>query len=300
MDHVDWLIEQARRYPLLTQEQEIQLGRQVQAWIAIRDEPDPTPTQKAIIRRGRRAHDKFMLSNIRLVVKIANFYDRFNCGLAKADLVSEGLIGLQKSICKYDPSLGYKFSTYSTWWIRQAISRGIDSYGSLIYLSANGQQIARRAVRWINDQELQTGRKPTLEHIAEHFKTPVESMRLYLHHRLSVMSLDAPINDGGKRSITLLDAIEDPNGTIDIAEFSELHGELEHALNGLTEPQRDVVVRRYLQPEPDSYSVIAKDYGVSRERMRQHHDRALRIMRCRLARLRHEQNVADALAMRCA
>jgi len=110
----------AGRYPLLTRREEILLGRRIQAWLT---HPEPVPA--SIVRSGRRARDRFVLSNLRLVASIARYYTRRldNTGLTYSDLLQEGVIGLQRAAELYSPSCGYKMSTYSSWWIRQSITR---------------------------------------------------------------------------------------------------------------------------------------------------------------------------------
>jgi len=121
-------IDIAARYPLLTQQQEIELGRRIQLWLR---HPNPPI---GLIRSGRRARDQFINCNLRLVVAIAKKYLRCISGttLTFADLLQEGTIGLQRAAEKYDPESGYKMSTYAYWWIRQSITRSIDMKTSMI------------------------------------------------------------------------------------------------------------------------------------------------------------------------
>ena len=112
--------------PLLTHEEELLLGRSVQQWLALEIEGSPTPEQKRIIRRGQKAKERMFNANLRLVVSIAKRYTRAVTKLELADLIQEGCIGLNRAIEKFDPARGYKFSTYSYWWIRQGITRAIN------------------------------------------------------------------------------------------------------------------------------------------------------------------------------
>jgi RNA polymerase sigma factor (sigma-70 family) len=123
-------IKTASRYPLLTQTQEIELGRRIQTWLQ-----HPSPS-KAIIRSGRRARDQFICSNLRLVVAIAKRYTSRlgDTGLTFQDLLQEGTLGLQRAAEKYDPECGYKMSTYAYWWIRQAITRSLDMKSLMIHV----------------------------------------------------------------------------------------------------------------------------------------------------------------------
>jgi len=138
---VTQFLEISGRYSLLTKNQEIQLGRRIQAWLT---HPDPVP--RGVERSGRRARDQFVLSNLRLVTKIAKGYSRRlpNTGLTFEDLLQEGVLGLQRAAEKYDPQCGYAYSTYATWWVRQAVSRAIEMKGGVIHISAGANRKLRK------------------------------------------------------------------------------------------------------------------------------------------------------------
>jgi len=127
------------RYELLTKREEIQLGRRIQKWLTW-DKSEKCP--KSVERSGRRARDRFVLCNLRLVTRIAKGYTRriSGTGLTFEDILQEGVLGLQRAAEKYDPESGYAMSTYATWWIRQAISRAIDMKGGVIHLSSNAKR----------------------------------------------------------------------------------------------------------------------------------------------------------------
>lgn len=130
------IIDIAIRYPLLTQQQEIELGRRIQAWLRT---PSPTPGQ---IRSGKRARDQFVCCNLRLVITIAKRYARFiaGTGVTLPDIIQEGVIGLQRAAEKYDPECGYKMSTYAYWWIRQAITRSIEMRVGMIHIPSGAKK----------------------------------------------------------------------------------------------------------------------------------------------------------------
>lgn len=136
MSDIKEFIDMAAKYPLLTQQQEIELGRRIQRWLKAKD---PSP---AVRRSGLRARDQFVCCNLRLVIAIAKKYKQRirNTNLAFADLLQEGVIGLQRAAEKYDPECGYKMSTYAYWWIRQAITRAIDMKSSLIHVPSGAKQ----------------------------------------------------------------------------------------------------------------------------------------------------------------
>lgn len=136
MSDIKDFIDMAARYPLLTQEQEIELGRRIQLWLK---HPDPP---RGVIRSGQRAREQFVCCNLRLVVAVAKKYQRRIAGtcLTFADLLQEGTIGLQRAAEKYDPECGYKMSTYAYWWIRQAITRTIDMKSGVIHISSGAKR----------------------------------------------------------------------------------------------------------------------------------------------------------------
>lgn len=282
MESVDWLINNSRRYPLLTPSQEINLGRQIKEWQELKDKPNKTALEKKVCHQGYKAYQRFFQSNIRLVVKCAGWYNRSSGSLTYDDLVGEGMLGLHHAINKFEPSKGYKFSTYAVWWIRQAISRAIDTKASMIYLSGSAQQLARRAYRYICDEEARTGKRPSLDAVAQHFNTPVQNLRLYLAHAQTLVSLDAPSKTDGTNPSNLIDLIEDPSSTLKIRDITGVEKILPRLLRGLGKIERDIILRRYFLDDRDTYDVIAKDHGVSRERIRQVHDRAIRQMRSKL------------------
>lgn len=136
MSEVKQFVEMAARYPLLNQEQEIELGRRIQRWV---QHPDPSP---GLIRSGKRARDQFVCCNLRLVIAVAKKYRHRVAGtcITFADLLQEGSIGLQRAAEKYDPECGYKMSTYAYWWIRQAITRSIEMKSGVIRISSNAKR----------------------------------------------------------------------------------------------------------------------------------------------------------------
>jgi RNA polymerase primary sigma factor len=156
MSDIKDFIDMASRYPLLTQEQEIELGRRIQKWLTAEDPPP------GVVRSGRRARDQFVCCNLRLIVAVAKKYQRRIGGtsLSFGDLLQEGTIGLQRAAEKYDPECGYKMSTYAYWWIRQAITRAIDMKSSTIHISSG----AKRKLQKFRDAAVLGG---TLEEILE-------------------------------------------------------------------------------------------------------------------------------------
>ena len=131
-------LEISGRYELLSKREEIELGRRIQKWMQWKDGPCP----RSVVRSGRRARDRFVLCNMRLVTRIARSYTRRiqGTGMTFEDILHEGVLGLQRAAEKYDPESGYAMSTYATWWIRQAMSRALDMKGGIIHLSSNAKR----------------------------------------------------------------------------------------------------------------------------------------------------------------
>jgi RNA polymerase primary sigma factor len=288
-EQLDWLIRQSRAYPLLTPQQEITLSRAVQAWLPIKDITTPTPKERAIQRRGKRAWDTFVMSNVRLVVLIAKkFTKRAEPHLTIEDLVQEGICGLQGAIAKFDPTRGYKFSTYAYWWIRQGINRAIENQARMIRIPCGNLTLLRKASVYCDEQIALTGRKPQLAEIAAHCGCTIETLKATLAHALPAISLDQNLrsdsgNRGGEAS-TYLDQIADEATD---SSFMDEHGDLLEAgialLHQLDPVDRMIIRERYMRDKPTTLREIGQSLGVSRERIRQREQMALQRMRLQLS-----------------
>lgn len=158
------------RIPLLTGEEEVILANQIQAMLPLLDKKDLVLEEKKIVQNGQRAKRKMVQANLRLVVSIAKKYQ--NRGLTLLDLIQEGSIGLMRGAEKFDPSKGYKFSTYSYWWIRQAMTRAIANQARIIRLPLHITQDINKVKKVARQLSLSLGRKPTDKEIAhERYKT---------------------------------------------------------------------------------------------------------------------------------
>lgn len=302
MAELDWLMHQAKRYPLLTAEQEIELSRQVQTWLQLKDQPSLTPQQRAAVRRGKRAYDRFFMSNIGMVVKLANRYNRSHIAgsLTLEDLVQEGIFGLQRAIVMFDATRGYKFSTYAFNWIRQCINRGVERRAKMIYLPCTLHDLISKARRYMREQEQQQGRTPTVEEVAKALHVSEAKMRQALFWNQPVYSLDeaSPIGTGERSSSPLLEllASKGPSPST-VAELNNVVEALPKLLETLGDQKREVIRRRYLVSEPETFGAIAEDLGISREAVRQHHDRAIRMLRLQFSNF---ATPADIQALQCA
>ena len=295
---LDWLMHQSHNYPLLTAEQEIIYSRHIQEWLLLRDKDNPTPQERAVIRRGKRAYDRFFLSNIRMVVSITGRYSRFAGSMGLEDMMQEGLLGLERAIVKFDSTRGYKFSTYAFNWIRQSINRSLSSKSRTIRLPDNAILVLKRAFDYMKEYEREHGRRPTVDQMAEHCSVAPHTLRGYLPHGAPVISLDDRArNSGSSESSTLLELIADEVCVNEVDEYSFLVPVLSKLLADLPDLDRQIVERLYMGPEGQSRSLqsIATELGVSRQAIGRRHHNALRRLRMQLNRV----ELAHIPALQC-
>ncbi|MEM9772439.1 MAG: sigma-70 family RNA polymerase sigma factor, partial [Cyanobacteria bacterium P01_D01_bin.73] len=212
-DAVQVYLNEIGQIPLLTALQERELGRKIQAWLALPDPKSPrSPVECQIIREGQRAKSKLISSNLRLVVSIAKRYT--SRGLDLLDLIQEGNLGLDRAADKFNPALGYKFSTYATWWIRQGVVRGLANQGRTIRLPVQMVERVRKLRQASSRLTARFGRTPTVEELAEELEITADGVWALMRHTRTPRSLDAYVvsrsprySDGEDR---LIDIIADP------------------------------------------------------------------------------------------
>tara|TARA_B100000497_G_scaffold125437_1_gene161919 strand:+ start:333 stop:1187 length:855 start_codon:yes stop_codon:yes gene_type:complete len=269
----DYLAE-IGRYPLLTKTQEIMLARQVAAWVSAKN---PTPKEE---RLGKRAYTKLINCNLRLVVSIAK---KFRSRVGKAellDLIQEGNIGLSHGIKKFDPERGYALSTYVYWWVRQGITRYLSCNDRIIRLPSHAGETLAKLRKWTPGFFLIHGRAPTLQESADFCEITEEKMRLYLDNAYDAGSLDKPIsNTDGETSLLSLvsvdeDLMEKVENTIRLQSIDSL-------LERLKPDEKELVMRHYgmYGQTPMTLQALAKEVGLSRERVRQKVSKSLRRLR---------------------
>ena len=259
-DPVRMYLKEIGTVPLLTSEQEVELARRVEAG----DEE----AKKALTE-----------ANLRLVVSIAKKY--VGRGMPFLDLIQEGNMGLMKAVDKFDYTKGYKFSTYATWWIRQAITRGIADTGRTIRVPVHMVETINKTLRMTRQLLQELGREPTPEEVAERLSVPVSRVREVLKISRDPVSLDTPI--GEEDDSHLGDFIEDDTALspADSATFSMLREELANALESLTERERQVVKLRFGLEDGRARTLeeVGREFNVTRERIRQIEAKALRKLR---------------------
>jgi RNA polymerase sigma factor (sigma-70 family) len=286
-DTVSWMLNRAGRIPLLTAEEEIFLGRSVQALMRLLEEKPEGPytlEEKRIIRKGQRAKERMVNANIRLVVHVAKKYIHRISTLTLADLIQEGSIGLIRGVEKFDPERGYKGSTYFYWWVRQGISRAITRDDRVIRLPISAVEALNKLRGFVPAFVQEHGRQPSYAECAEHCEIAEHTMRDYIKHSHPATSLDqrANSNDDSSMLIDLIAAeAEDP-----LADgFWEVRHHLKPVMASLPPEQEEVVQLRFFS-QPDtvmSYKLMAEQLGVSRQALQQREKKALRVMRLRMA-----------------
>ena len=262
-DPVRMYLKEIGKVPLLTADEEVALAKQMQA-----GGPE-----------GERAKEKLCEANLRLVVSIAKRY--VGRGMLFLDLIQEGNLGLIKAVEKFDYTKGYKFSTYATWWIRQAITRAIADQARTIRIPVHMVETINKFIRVSRQLLQELGREPTPDEIAEKMELPVERVREIIKISQEPVSLETPI--GEEEDSHLGDFIQDDNVPVpaDAATFTLLKEQLNEVLDTLTERERKVLLLRFGLEDGRSRTLeeVGKEFNVTRERIRQIEAKALRKLR---------------------
>ena len=271
------------RYPLLTAEQEIQLSRQVRRMMELQAmEGERSKPEQREIKRGMRARDTIMNCNLRLVVHIAKRYgNRLKCnGLEMMDIIQEGSIGLQRAAELFDGTKGYKFSTYAYWWIRQAITRAIDTKERLIRVPQHLLDKIYRVTR-IQRQHLQEHGEPiSAVMLADQMEMTVDELEMIMQRNTPHSSLDQLTIKNGSKLSPLVDLIasDDPDPDDSLAPFYA--EQLQLAFSYLSDTDQYVVSAYHgLGGCQQNQREIAESLGISRSAVGQRRERSLRRLR---------------------
>jgi RNA polymerase primary sigma factor len=276
------------RIPLLTAVEEVELARRVEAGLFAEERlgktPDIDDSQLAVdldklVVMGRMAKRRLIEANLRLVVSVAKRY--VGRGLTMLDLVQEGNLGLIRAVEKFDYARGYKFSTYATWWIRQAMSRALADQARTIRVPVHVVELINRVVRVQRRMLQERGYEPTPEEVAVQLDLPSERVSEVLRLAQEPVSLHAPV--GEEDDVALGDLIEDGDAAspVESAAFLLLREHLEAVLSTLGERERKVVQLRYglVDGRPRTLEEIGRIFGVTRERIRQIESKTLNKLR---------------------
>ena len=298
-DPVRMYLKEIGKVPLLSADEEIELAQKMEAGsVAVEkipllkerlaetgDEQEKEEIQAEIkalqldVDRGSDAKKRLAEANLRLVVSIAKRY--VGRGMLFLDLIQEGNLGLIKAVEKFDYRKGYKFSTYATWWIRQAITRAIADQARTIRIPVHMVETINKLIRVSRQLLQELGREPTPEEIAEEMKMPVERVREILKISQEPVSLETPI--GEEEDSHLGDFIKDDNVPVpaDAATFTLLKEQLEEVLGTLTEREQKVLTLRFGLEDGRASTLeeVGKEFNVTRERIRQIEAKALRKLR---------------------
>lgn len=273
-DSITAYFNEIARVPLLTAQQEIQLSRQIQAAKALEAEGKVklSRDEQRIMRNGKRAMDRMMTSNLRLVVNVARKYRRICNSLELMDVISLGNLGLATAANKFDPERGYKFSTYAYWWIRQSIWRGVNDQDRAIRVPVHQYEKMAKMRKWHSENP---GR--TLQEAAVACGVSMEDIEL-TRTALSLTSLDqCPVEDG--ESLAAMVRSEEQSPDEALIERSRLE-DLERVMVHLPPIDQKILRLRYgLQGPELTLAEIGKRLGVCRERVRQREKRALNRLR---------------------
>jgi RNA polymerase nonessential primary-like sigma factor len=265
------------RTALLTAEQEVDLAKRIEAGVFAAHKLDTgsrlsaqrKADLRAVIRGGATARNHLLVANLRLVVSLAKRYT--GRGMPLLDLIQEGNLGLIRAVEKFDYTKGFKFSTYATWWIRQAISRGMADQGRTIRLPVHLVEQVNKLSRLKRELHQQLGRDASMAELAEESGIPEEKIADLLDHARDPVSLDMPV--GSDEEAPLGDFIEDSESTSAEAQVVAgfMHEDINKVLHTLDERERSVVRLRYGLDDgrPHTLDEIGRVFGISRERVRQ-------------------------------
>jgi len=280
-------LQEIGRVPLLTGAAEVELAMAIEAGTEaagqLKDGAqraiDESERLEDVADRGNLARRRLVESNLRLVVSVARRY--MNRGIPLGDLIQEGNIGLMRAVEKFDYRRGFKFSTYATWWIRQAVSRALADHSRTIRVPVHMVETINKYVRTSASLQQELGREPTIDEIAQAMELSAERVREIIRILPQPISLESAVGD--EQDAVLADFVVDENlpDMDEVAARLVLKGQVEGVLETLTPRERRVVELRFGLEGDKLYTLseIGAELGVTRERIRQIETKALRKLR---------------------
>ncbi len=270
MESIKTYLKEVRKTPLLKPKEEIELTK--------------------LVKKGNKeAQEKMIRSNLRLVINIAKRY--IHLGIPLMDLIEEGNMGLMKAVKKFNPKKGYRFSTYAGWWIKQSITRAISDQGKIIRIPVYMNELIARWKKTKEQLSQKLKRPPEKEDIARKMKIPVEKVEEIQTWITKVTSLEEPIGEEGEDQV--MDLIENENAVLPDEEISRFlkKEHVEVLLENITDRERRILDLRFglTDGKSNTLAEVAKEIGVSRERVRQIEDAALKKLK-RLIKRRQKES----------
>jgi len=299
-DPVRMYLQEIGRYPLLTPQQEVELAMQVEAGLRaderLAEGVELAVTEKVVLQRAvrlaDRARKRLVESNLRLVVSIAKKY--VGRGLSLLDLIQEGNLGLIRAVEKFDYRRGFKFSTYATWWIRQAVTRALADQARTIRVPVHMVETINKLARAQRALMQELGREPTIEEISIEMEIAPGKVSELRRIALDPVSLQTPL--GEEDDSTLGDFVEDRDAEVpvEVAAFKLLQEYLGLALEGLNDRERQVLIMRFglADGRVKTLEQVGAHFKVTRERVRQIETKALAKLR-QPARSKHLQGYLE-------
>ncbi len=244
VDTVRHYLQSIGKTPLLSGAEEIKLAEEIQAMLPLLKKDELTPQEEKVVHRGQKARDKMIQANLRLVVSIAKKY--LNSGLSLLDLIQEGSLGLIRGVEKFDPSRGYKFSTYAYWWIRQGITRAIAEQSRTIRLPIHINENLNKYRKSIRELTLKLGRRPTQKEIAEDMEITVDKLQFLQQaaFKTKSRSLNIVIDENHTELGQLLPD-EDSISPSDFVKQEEKVSQINQMLECLSPRQKEVIILRF-------------------------------------------------------
>lgn len=286
-DTVSLYLREVGSVPLLTAEEEVELarrmeeGRKARARLAQGEytSEDERAQLEALVRRGEEARAHLIKANSRLVISIAKRY--IGQGVPFLDLIQEGNLGLMRAVDKFDYKRGYKFSTYATWWIRQAITRAIADQGRTIRVPVHMSDRIRRLYAVSRELEQKLGREPTLKELAEALGLSPQKVRWMLRISRRPLSLEKPVGEDGDSELGAFIEDEDAPAPTDVASHQLLRQELERALATIDPREARILRLRFglIDGRAHTLEELGQKFGLTRERIRQIEGEALKRLR---------------------